>query len=229
MLFAPLTAAGLPAVKTLADCTDFSKTVTPFLYQLDELPGQLLASVTSFESLKSLYISTNPVISSFAFSLFASVVFLVVSEVNRNYSQVDRCWSLLPTFYNAHYTLWAHLNGLPTQRLDALLVASCIWSVCRVVFERVCTKTDVSKTRLTFNYWRKGGYSVGSEDYRWEIVKSKVPALAFFLFNVSFISTIQSVSVALIVAGFPLIKSKGTLMAHRCAYLHSTASLVCRQ
>lgn len=21
--------------------------------------------------------------------------------------------------------------------------------------------------RLTFNYWRKGGYSIGSEDYRW--------------------------------------------------------------
>ncbi|EDN08820.1 conserved hypothetical protein [Histoplasma mississippiense (nom. inval.)] len=23
--------------------------------------------------------------------------------------------------------------------------------------------------RLTFNYWRRGGYSVGSEDYRWAI------------------------------------------------------------
>lgn len=21
--------------------------------------------------------------------------------------------------------------------------------------------------RLTFNYWRKGGYQIGSEDYRW--------------------------------------------------------------
>lgn len=23
--------------------------------------------------------------------------------------------------------------------------------------------------RLTFNYWRKGGYNVGSEDYRWSV------------------------------------------------------------
>jgi hypothetical protein len=27
--------------------------------------------------------------------------------------------------------------------------------------------TERIKTRLTFNYFRKGGYSVGSEDYRW--------------------------------------------------------------
>lgn len=47
---------------------------------------------------------------------------------------------------------------------------------------------------MTYNYWRKGGYSIGSEDYRWEIIKSKVPAPVFFLFNVTFISTIQSVS-----------------------------------
>ncbi len=23
------------------------------------------------------------------------------------------------------------------------------------------------QVRLTYNYWRKGGYNVGSEDYRW--------------------------------------------------------------
>ena len=46
---------------------------------------------------------------------------------------------------------------------------------------------------MTFNYWRKGGYSVGSEDYRWAIIKSKVNPALFFLFNVTFISTIQSV------------------------------------
>lgn len=49
------------------------------------------------------------------------------------------------------------------------------------------------QTRLTFNYWRKGGYSVGSEDYRWEIIRQKVPAPLFFVFNVLFISTAQSV------------------------------------
>lgn len=47
--------------------------------------------------------------------------------------------------------------------------------------------------RLSFNYWRKGGYSVGSEDYRWEILRKHVNAPIFFIFNVTFISLIQSV------------------------------------
>lgn len=27
----------------------------------------------------------------------------------------------------------------------------------------------VLQIRLTFNYWRKGGYQIGSEDYRWYV------------------------------------------------------------
>lgn len=47
--------------------------------------------------------------------------------------------------------------------------------------------------RLTHNYWRKGGYKVGHEDYRWAVVRSKVTnPFVFFLFNVTFISLIQS-------------------------------------
>jgi len=132
--------------------------------------------VTSASALKDLYISTNPLISGFAISLALSVVFFVVSEANKNYSQVDRCWSLLPTFYNAHYWLWANLNGLQSQRLDALLALGCIWS-----------------TRLTYNYWRKGGYTVGSEDYRWAIVKKDINTPLWIIFNLTFISIIQSV------------------------------------
>ena len=52
------------------------------------------------------------------------------------------------------------------------------------------------KARLTYNYWRKGGYSVGSEDYRWEIVRNKTGRFIMFLFNIVFISSIQSVRTA---------------------------------
>jgi steroid 5-alpha reductase family enzyme len=46
---------------------------------------------------------------------------------------------------------------------------------------------------LTFNYWRRGGYSIGSEDYRWSIIRSKVNnRFLFFLFNITFISLTQS-------------------------------------
>lgn len=48
--------------------------------------------------------------------------------------------------------------------------------------------------RLSFNYWRKGGYNKGSEDYRWEILREKIPGPLFFIFNILFISLTQSVS-----------------------------------
>jgi steroid 5-alpha reductase family enzyme len=110
-------------------------------------------------------------------------VFLVVAEINRNYSQVDRCWSLLPTVYIAHFDAWARLTGLPTRRLDVALLFSAIWS-----------------TRLTYNYWRKGGYGIGHEDYRWEIVRQHVPKAVFHVFNWTFISFIQSILLFLIAA-----------------------------
>lgn len=119
----------LPTIKTLADCTDFSRTVSPFLPQLYSLPAQVWQAIADPQQLKEIYISTNPLISGLALSLFLAPIFLFFGELNRNYSQVDRFWSLLPTIYNAHFTLYAHMVGLPTQRLDTVLAFSCIWSV----------------------------------------------------------------------------------------------------
>lgn len=126
----PAHTMALPVVKSLLECTDFSKTVVPYLPQLYDLPQQVFENYRDFTALKNIYLATNPVISGFAFSLFLFPVFLIVSEINRNYSQVDRCWSILPTLYNAHFVLYAHMAGLPTSRLDNLLAASCVWSVC---------------------------------------------------------------------------------------------------
>ena len=52
--------------------------------------------------------------------------------------------------------------------------------------------------RLTFNYWRKGGYSIGSEDYRWLVLREYISPALFFVFNVLFISLAQSVLLFLI-------------------------------
>ncbi|KAK7563684.1 hypothetical protein JOL62DRAFT_562212 [Phyllosticta paracitricarpa] len=179
----PLVAANmaLPAVKTLNDCADFYKTVEPLLPQLQALPQQVLDNITDLDALKTIYLSTSPLVTGFALSLALAPIFLVVSEINRNYSQVDRMWSLLPTIHVANYTLWAHLSGVPTQLIDNVFAFSCLWSI-----------------RLTFNYWRRGGYSIGSEDYRWEVIKKYVHPVIFFLFNVTFISTIQSVLLFLV-------------------------------
>lgn len=112
-----------------------------------------------------------------AFTIATMPIFLLVTEINKNYSQVDRIWSILPTVFHAHWAIWARLNGLPTKRVDNILACSVMWTL-----------------RLTYNYWRRGGYQVGSEDYRWQIIKKYIGGVPFFLLNVLFISTLQVVS-----------------------------------
>ena len=119
----------LPIVRSVADCSDFSLTVSPYVYQLYDLPQQLLQSWNNPTELLHIYLRTNPLISGFAFALFLVPLVLLVSEFNRNYSQVDRLWSLLPTIYNAHFVTYAHLANLPTDTLDNLIAVSVVWSV----------------------------------------------------------------------------------------------------
>ena len=126
----------LPVVMATADCSSLEKTVYPYLPQLYNLPEQLLQSWNNATELQNIYLATNPLISALAFSLFLAPVFLVISEINRNYSQVDRMWSILPTIYNAHYVIYAHLSGLDTQRLDHLIAFSTVWSVSQLSCRR---------------------------------------------------------------------------------------------
>lgn len=167
----------LPLVKTLEECADYYKTVEPFIPQLSDLPYKIAAHITDVEELRNIYTTTNPLITALAFSLFMSFFVLTASELNKNYSQVDRLWSILPVIYNVHYAVWAAMNGLPTYRLNHVMAVSVIWGL-----------------RLTFNYWRKGGYQIGSEDYRWNIVKDYIGSAGMFILNVTFISLGQNVS-----------------------------------
>ncbi|KAF4991929.1 hypothetical protein FGRMN_7483 [Fusarium graminum] len=166
----------LPFVKSLEDCGDYAKTVEPYIPQLYALPRQILDNIASPNGLRQLYVDTNPLISAFAISVALGFVFLVVSEINKNYSQVDRMWSILPNLYIVHLSVWARLAGVSSSRVDLISLATTLWSC-----------------RLTYNYWRKGGYNRGSEDYRWAILQKYVPKFIWFLFNVTFISFIQSV------------------------------------
>ncbi|KAL2752509.1 hypothetical protein ACRALDRAFT_2044308 [Sodiomyces alcalophilus JCM 7366] len=176
--------SALPPLEKLEECADFSKTVSPFLPQLYDLPHKILENITSPQGLLRVYIETNPLIFGFGVSIFLSVVFLVAAEWNRNWSQVDRAWSFLPNLYIGHLALWARLAGVPSERIEFVLAATTLWSA-----------------RLTYNYTRKGGYNIGSEDYRWAIVRSKVPGWAFFILNVTFISFIQNILLYAISAG----------------------------
>lgn len=110
------------------------------------------------------------------------MVCFIVSEITRNYSQVDKLWSLVPIAYG-----WLAAAAYPTPRLFLMASLVTIWGL-----------------RLTYNFYRKGGYNIipwkGEEDYRWSILRQS-PALngrlRFGLFNLFFISFYQNLLILL--------------------------------
>ena len=94
----------------------------------------------------------------------------------RNYSTVDRLWSVLPGVY---VLIWlpGFINS-PRFVIASILVIA--WAI-----------------RLTRNFAVKGGFKVEHgrftvEDYRWEVMREKIPGrIAFELFNFFFISLFQ--------------------------------------
>ena len=178
MFIPPYATEALPVLTNLPDCATYSKVFEPFIPQLYSLPSQVYNNIGDTEALKQIYISTNPAISGLAFAIATFPVFFIVSEINRNWSQVDRVWSILPTLFHIHYATWARLNGMSTERVDSVLGFSVLWTL-----------------RLTYNYWRRGGYQIGSEDYRWMIIKKYIGSVAFFVLNVVFVSSLQIVRI----------------------------------
>ncbi|MBL7806406.1 MAG: DUF1295 domain-containing protein [Saprospiraceae bacterium] len=102
----------------------------------------------------------------------------VVSELTRNYSQVDKLWSIIPVVY-----VWyiAAQSGF-SDRITLMAVLATIWAL-----------------RLTFNFARRGGYHwipwKGEEDYRWSVLRQNPllgGRLSWGLFNLFFISLYQN-------------------------------------
>jgi len=111
-----------------------------------------------------------------------SLLCFFVSEITRNYSQVDKLWSLMPVLYSI-LTLMAYQS--PRLVIMAMLVA--VWGFS-----------------LTWNFGRKGGYSIipwkGEEDYRWKVLREHPvfrSRLRFGLFNLIFISFYQNILILL--------------------------------
>ncbi|MFY7991454.1 MAG: DUF1295 domain-containing protein, partial [Fluviicola sp.] len=102
------------------------------------------------------------------FLILATACFLI-STITKNYSQVDKLWSIAPVIY-----AWQ-------------IAAGTDWEARMVLMASVIT---VWGARLTFNFARRGGYSwkfwEGDEDYRWAVLRAKPEfqgAWKWFLFN----------------------------------------------
>ncbi len=94
----------------------------------------------------------------------------LASVFSREYSWVDRLWSVVPVVY---MWIFAARSGDARAVLVAMLVTA--WGA-----------------RLTFNFARRGGYAPGGEDYRWAIIRSRIPGWAFAIFNLLFIAVYQN-------------------------------------
>jgi len=110
-------------------------------------------------------------------AVVAGVVEWTASMLTGDYSWVDRSWSIVPVVYVGVFAGFAHFSNV---RLDVMAVLVLVWGV-----------------RLTFNFARKGGYS-GVEDYRWEVLRSRMSKWQFQLFNFFFIVTYQNLLLVLI-------------------------------
>ena len=102
----------------------------------------------------------------------------IIGELSKNYSQVDKVWSIAPIIYVWFFTIHSEFN----LRMVLMSILVTIWGI-----------------RLTYNFSRKSGYSIyfwkGEEDYRWKILKERVPVfnikIIWSLFNFLFICTYQ--------------------------------------
>jgi steroid 5-alpha reductase family enzyme len=110
------------------------------------------------------------------------VLCFLVSEITRNYSQVDKLWSLMPIAYS-----WITVASFPSLRLIIMTALVTIWGL-----------------RLSYNFSRKGGYNIipwkGEEDYRWKVMRENPllkGRLRFGLFNLFFISFYQNILILL--------------------------------
>jgi steroid 5-alpha reductase family enzyme len=109
--------------------------------------------------------------------LMAALLCFLVSTITGNYSQVDKLWSIMPVIYA--WIISFESGFEPRLILMTLLVT--VWGV-----------------RLTYNFSRRGGYSIrfwdGEEDYRWGELRRRDefrPRWKWTLFNLLFISLFQ--------------------------------------
>lgn len=125
--------------------------------------------------------------------ILAAVISLgcwILSLVTKDYSWVDRVWSLAPIVYCWIYTvplLYDDVISTVGMRTLLLTLAVTAWGA-----------------RLTFNLWRKGGYS-GAQDYRWAIVRQQMKPWQWQVFNLIFISIYQNALLVLLT--FPVALS----------------------
>jgi steroid 5-alpha reductase family enzyme len=122
-------------------------------------------------------VGNDPAAQSFVTALSFVLFVFTAARTTGNDSWVDRLWSVTPVLY-----AWQQValsEGAPTRLTARALFALCV---------------SLWGARMTFNFYRRGGYEKGGEDYRWGVIRTwpvfRSKAM-WVLFSFGFISTFQ--------------------------------------
>lgn len=94
----------------------------------------------------------------------------LASVLTREYSWTDRMGSIAPVVY-----AWVFATSADDARATLVAVLVTAWGA-----------------RLTFNFARRGGYAPGGEDYRWAILRTRLPGWRFGVVNLAFVAGYQN-------------------------------------
>ncbi|KAF0688126.1 Aste57867_20232 [Aphanomyces stellatus] len=122
------------------------------------------------------YSDVPPIVSNLGWCLFFALACFILQTATGNYSYVDRLWSITPIVYAWNYLYVAWARGLdPDVRLVVVVMLVTQWGC-----------------RLTYNFYRKGGYRLSEEDYRWDFTRAIIPhPVAWHTFSFAFIAFYQ--------------------------------------
>jgi len=176
----------------------------------------ILLSTSSQHIVSQFLTNDSTAFGQLAHTLFMTMIVtvavcFVLGELTRNYSQVDKIWSLMPIVYSM-----ITLIAFPySARIWLMTVLVTLWGL-----------------RLSFNFYRKGGYNKipwkGEEDYRWEILRQnpKLQGFRIVLFNLFFISLYQQFLIFLFSMPLLLAARNADMALSELDYVAAIAMLI---
>lgn len=108
--------------------------------------------------------------------LAVGTISYILTLITKEYSWVDRIWSVLPILFQGHILYHQHRcsHQNPSLRQFLMFGLTIAWGA-----------------RLTYNFFRKGGYAKGGEDYRWKYIRERYNRILVELLNLVFTAYYQ--------------------------------------
>ncbi|PWN47518.1 DUF1295-domain-containing protein [Violaceomyces palustris] len=148
---------------------------------------------SQLSSWKSYYQQSDSFHVAITFCSFVSFYVWLMERITGNASQVDGLWTFLPVIYSLHFTFHDYLSSS-----SSLFQTVTVWNKVQPRLALMSALSILWSIRLTYNAIRRGMFKPGEEDYRWPILRKKIPSwFAWQLFSLFFIAIAQNILLAI--------------------------------